>query len=163
MTVDWTKPIEAVEKATGRVVPMTFYKTRKAGSIGGNYPLNDDYYTTEAPCNATSNSGWNADGSDHCGCNAWFIRNVEPQSRTFANDHRDNPELHKLYVGWALDILETVSDSIARLDDFSNWNASQFAAELRKTRAKLVKEDAAFFEAAAISYAGRDWLDAVEE
>lgn len=70
--IDWTKPIEAVEKATGRVVPMTFRNKR------------DDrtYNTTDAPDGYTSNAQWYPDGRNWCSRNAWFVRNVEtPQSR----------------------------------------------------------------------------------
>ena len=155
MAVDWTKPIEAYNTKTEQVIPLTFDRFDESdgqpiATPNPGSPDEDDTFCLFM------------DGTDWFG-GPWIARNVAAQGRTFAIDHRDNTELHKLYVGWAIDILETVSDTIARLDDFSNWNASQFATELRKTRAKLVKEDAAFFEAAAISYAGRAWLDAVEE
>lgn len=155
MAVDWTKPIEAVEKETGRVVSMTFKEFDT-----DSQPLTED---DPRFMNGIRHGCWRMDGSDWFGGDIWSVRNVKPQGRTFSQDWREsNPELHQLYVNTALDILETVGDALVRLDDFSNWNASQFATELRKTRAKLVKEDAAFFEAAALSYAGKDWVDAVE-
>jgi len=154
MAVDWTKPIEAVNRETDEVIPMEFAR----------FDTSDKQPMTVLDVDGTEDGCWKMNGAAYFDYQSdWSIRNVAAQGRTFAIDHRDNTELHKLYVERALDILETVSDSIARLDDYSNWNASQFATELRKTRAKLVKEDAAFFEAAAISYAGRDWLDAEKE
>lgn len=68
--VDWMKPIEAVEKATGRVVPMEFLET---DAEHFDPPL---YLTTESPAH-NSNIYWRKDGRDNCSIDAWFIRNVE--------------------------------------------------------------------------------------
>lgn len=70
--IDITKPLEAVHKETGRVVPMTF--ASRCTLSGARFE--GGFYTTEAPCNSTSNSGWFADGTDMCSHNKWFIRNV---------------------------------------------------------------------------------------
>lgn len=68
--IDTSKPLEAVCKSTGRVVPME-YKCR--GTLFGKPVL----YTKKAPCPGTSNGTWHADGSDYFHHDAWYIRNVE--------------------------------------------------------------------------------------
>jgi len=67
--VDWAKPIEAVEKATGRVVPMKFSETVDMGRTGTMHT------TSESPA-GNSNNNWYPDGRDWCSNDAWFIRNT---------------------------------------------------------------------------------------
>ena len=67
--VDWAKPIEAVEKATGRVVPMVFMEKNDTYF---DPPL---YLTTTSP-GGNSNIYWMVDGRDNCSNDAWFIRNT---------------------------------------------------------------------------------------
>jgi len=69
MSVNWTKPIEAVEKATGRVVPMELLE-KDARNF--DPPL---YLTTHSP-GSNSNNYWKADGRDNCANDKWFIRNT---------------------------------------------------------------------------------------
>jgi hypothetical protein len=69
MSVDWTKPIEAVEKATGRVVPMEFWQKDDANF---DPPL---YLTKDSPA-GSSNIYWKVDGRDNCSREEWFIRNT---------------------------------------------------------------------------------------
>ena len=64
MTVDWSKPIEAVEKATGRVVPVTFLEQ-----------VGNTWHTHECPDPNTTNRYWKFDGADQCANKAWFVRN----------------------------------------------------------------------------------------
>lgn len=64
--IDTTKPLEAVNKQTGKVVPLTF-KGMWNGLI----------QTTTAPCDATSNELWRTDGTDRCFMNEWTLRNVD--------------------------------------------------------------------------------------
>lgn len=68
MAVDWTKPIEAVHRETGRVVPMELYRI-----VGESYTYAETY---AAPDPDTSNCKWNKDGSDCCSYQQWYIRNV---------------------------------------------------------------------------------------
>lgn len=68
--VDWGKPIEAVEKITGRVVPMEYLET---DAEHFDPPL---HLTTESPA-SNSNMYWKDDGKDNCRTDAWYIRNVE--------------------------------------------------------------------------------------
>lgn len=65
--IDLDKPIEAVRKSDGRVFPVTV--SSREGYDGG-------FYTKECPDSARTNCGWYADGSDMCGYNEWFVRNV---------------------------------------------------------------------------------------
>ncbi len=69
--IDITKPLEAVETATGRVVPLTFSRL----ASDPRYP--GQFYTTDAPCNSTSNTMWSLTGEDRCYAKKWTIRNVE--------------------------------------------------------------------------------------
>lgn len=65
-TVDWTKPIEAVRKSDGLVVPVTF--DTGPDNIG-------TYHTKECPNSAETNRNWQADGRDFCSQDKWFVRN----------------------------------------------------------------------------------------
>lgn len=67
--IDTTKPLEAVNKATGKVVPMEFASAEDSLTEGA-------FRTKKGPCNSTSNNTWYADGRDYCHHNQWFIRNV---------------------------------------------------------------------------------------
>jgi hypothetical protein len=77
----------------------------------------------------------------------------------FQRDWRtSNPKLHALYLGNALETLGIIQTAIEGLDELSTIHGSEAAASLRQVRAGWVKEDAAYFEAAAILYVGADWL-----
>lgn len=69
--VDWGKPIEAVEKITGRVVPMKYAATSHLSADDEAMVMTKE---TPAP---NSNNNWYMDGRDWCTNDAWFIRNVE--------------------------------------------------------------------------------------
>lgn len=66
-TVDWTKPIEAVRKSDGKVVPVTLESPE---------PDKQGFYTTvECPQPSETNRDWAADGKDRCHHKKWFVRN----------------------------------------------------------------------------------------
>lgn len=65
--VDWKKPLEAVRKTDGKVVPVT---------LRGGPDYNGHYTTYECPNEAETNTLWYADGADRCSRNLWFIRNA---------------------------------------------------------------------------------------
>jgi len=69
--LDLSKPLEAVEKATGRVVPVTF-----GGRGTRHYGLNTEtaFHTKESPADDT-NDNWYLDGRDYCYQDKWLIRN----------------------------------------------------------------------------------------
>lgn len=67
--INLNKPLEAVHKTTGRIVPMTF-------SSSENLLRRGVFYTERGPCPETSNNAWYLDGRDYCHRNEWFIRNV---------------------------------------------------------------------------------------
>jgi len=69
MSVDWTKPIEAVEKATGRVVSVAV--TGHVWEFNGK-----SVHGTNCPDDETTNGDWYEDGSDYCKLGKWFIRNT---------------------------------------------------------------------------------------
>lgn len=62
--IDWTKPIEAVRKADGKVVQMVF-----------DTAIRGTHYTEEAPDSNETNCAWNMDGTDCCMQKKWYIRN----------------------------------------------------------------------------------------
>lgn len=68
--IDVERPLEAVHKATGGIVPMEFAAMAPDLADGA-------FYTMEAPCPETSNSAWAADGEDWCNHKQWIIRNVK--------------------------------------------------------------------------------------
>jgi len=82
--IDVTKPLEAVEIATGRVVPMEFSMM--------DLLYDDLFYTEASPCPATSNSAWNLDGTDRCHVKQWLIRNVALAPRQMIREDIYLPE-----------------------------------------------------------------------
>jgi hypothetical protein len=74
--------------------------------------------------------------------------------RTFEKDHRDNPGLHNLYVGYAYEALVAAQEAVDALEDMSRWPASDWAHALREKMKASCVEDAAFFEAAALLQMG---------
>lgn len=68
-SIDWNAPLEAVKIGTDIVVPVTFASEDR---------LTNRFYTNECPDPDTTNSAWNADGSDYCCEKQWFVRNVQP-------------------------------------------------------------------------------------
>jgi len=70
MSVDWSKPIEAVEKATDRVVTVSY--DGREWSESYNCFM---YFTNEVPASDTTNEYWHEDGRDWCVSNKWFVRN----------------------------------------------------------------------------------------
>ena len=152
--IDTSKPMEAVRKSDGKTVPVTLDR------MGGYHGDEDDgrFLTKECPDGSETNELWNADGSDFCYYDKWFVRNVASTGRTFMIDHRDNAKLHELYLGYATETLEVLDNAIREFDEHSRVNSGMIAGTLRKERARLVFEDAAYFEAAAISHVGADWF-----
>jgi hypothetical protein len=69
--VDWTKPIEAVRKSDGRVVPVTVKPGGPERMLGAMI-----YRTFEIPDDDDTNQNWHADGRDFCCLKKWYIRNV---------------------------------------------------------------------------------------
>ncbi len=65
-----------------------------------------------------------------------------------------NPGLHNLYVGWAMMHLDTINDTIEELDNYSNTSLFGVTNAMRAERAKLIKGDAAYRDAAARLMAG---------
>lgn len=68
------------------------------------------------------------------------------------NCSEENPELHLLYVRWAMHHLTVVDNAVKELYDFSNINTSFLANTLLEAMQKLVKEDAAYRDAAALLF-----------
>lgn len=73
----------------------------------------------------------------------------------FKQDFRQsNPKLHKLYVRWAYETLSVANDAAQQLFDMNKVDASIIAGDINKHIRNLVKENAAYAEAAAMLYAG---------
>lgn len=68
--VDWDKPIEAVRKSDGKVVPVTVDRKRSWFASGL-------FFTNESPSPICDVSQWLKDGAAEKGA-GWFIRNVQP-------------------------------------------------------------------------------------
>lgn len=71
--IDMNRPVEAVRKSDGKVVPLGMPTATTAGN--GDVPR---FRTKKGPCPNTSNDLWYIDGRDYCHHNAWTIRNVNP-------------------------------------------------------------------------------------
>lgn len=74
--------------------------------------------------------------------------------RKFDRDNRDNAGLHNLYVRGAYEDLQIVRECLDRLNERSRVPASIMAAALHTAMQKEINEDAAFFEAAGLLFAG---------
>lgn len=59
-----------------------------------------------------------------------------------------NPNLHRLYVSYAQEELMLYDEMIRNLNEFSRVNPSIMAGLIHQERANLIKEDAAYREAA---------------
>lgn len=70
MIIDVKRPLEAVHKTTGKIVPMKFKKMLH-GALDGAFT------TVASPCTSTSNNTWSVDGEDWCSHKEWIIRNVK--------------------------------------------------------------------------------------
>jgi hypothetical protein len=72
----------------------------------------------------------------------------EYQKPEFEDDHRkSNPKLHMLYVKWACKHLTIIDGCIKKMNRESNCNMHDPIEALRNARAKLIKENAAYFDA----------------
>jgi hypothetical protein len=70
------------------------------------------------------------------------------KANKFKDDQRKkNPGLHLLYVEWAIAHLKALDDCISKLEAFSNLNMLDSIVALGKERAKLVRDNAAYFDA----------------
>lgn len=70
----------------------------------------------------------------------------------FHIDHRENAKLHALYVGYAYEELKILRDCCEELSDLSRVTASITAGAIMEQVQRLIQEDAAFFEAAALLF-----------
>lgn len=71
--IDLSRPVEAVCKRTGRVVPLGMAKPYRPSYAE---PGERFIQTTRSPCQFTSNETWYDDGRDYCHLDAWTLRNV---------------------------------------------------------------------------------------
>jgi hypothetical protein len=71
--IDLSRPVEAVCKRTGRVVPLGMAKPYRASYVKPGERL---IKTTRSPCQTTGNETWYDDGRDYCHRDAWTLRNV---------------------------------------------------------------------------------------
>jgi hypothetical protein len=69
--IDMNRPVEAVRKSDGKVVPLGMPKptTMGVGAVAR-------FATEKGPCQSTSNELWYMDGRDYCYRKEWTIRNV---------------------------------------------------------------------------------------
>lgn len=72
----------------------------------------------------------------------------------FQIDHRKNKRLHKLYIGYALQQIPIIEAFITEMQDMSNVDASIIAGAVDECYRNNIKNDAAWFEAAALYRAG---------
>jgi len=66
----------------------------------------------------------------------------------------DNPQLHALYVRWAMHHLTTINEFLEEIDEYANSNLGELYQSVHALRAKLIKEDPAYRDAAANLMAG---------
>lgn len=75
--------------------------------------------------------------------------------RAFDCDHRaDNPALHNLYVEGAYEDLAIVREALDRMNERSRVPMTLMAGALHEAMQREVARDAAYFEAAALLFAG---------
>jgi len=78
----------------------------------------------------------------------------QAQVRTFKCDERNNPELHNLHVCGAYGDLKIVQQALRELEERGRVPASVMAGALHAAMVKEIENDAAYFEAAALLFAG---------
>lgn len=75
--------------------------------------------------------------------------------RTFVNDWRvKNPALHNYHVRGAYEDLKIIEEAARTLEARARVPCSAVAAALRQAMREEIEQDAAFFEAAALLFAG---------
>lgn len=68
--------------------------------------------------------------------------------QVFKQDHsKDNVGLHALYVRWAIQHILIIDKAIKSFEDESNLNFLDIIINSRKSRTKLIIENAAYYEA----------------
>lgn len=127
MTIDWSKPLEAVKIGTDIVVPVTLAPYRLGQIV--------DRYTNECPDDATTNKGWFEDGTDWCAGNGWRIRNRQPAT----------PAISAEVVGRMVDLVRRMAATEAYAD--TGW-----AIDARSIAALLPVEDGDLVEARRIAF-----------
>lgn len=96
-------------------------------------------------------------GRTHCGQHIREGVEAKPveKIRAFTNDFRQsNPKLHNFYVRGAYEDLRLAREVIEALNSRSRVPAGAMAAALRQAMVAEIEQDAAFFEAAALLFAG---------
>ena len=66
----------------------------------------------------------------------------------------ENPGLHTLYVGWAMQTLEVLNETIAAFESHSRHPSSELQNDLYMRRRQYILTDTAFRDAAALLAAG---------
>lgn len=66
----------------------------------------------------------------------------------------EKPKLHKLYVGYAYEVLQIAQEACRQLESLSQVHASVMAGALREKITEFCTEDRAYFDAAAMLFAG---------
>lgn len=83
--------------------------------------------------------------------------------RTFHTDHRaTNPKLHNYYVREAYLDLKLARDAAGTLEDRARVSCTAMAGALRQAMREEIEDNAAFFEAAALLFAGLEPSKEVE-
>lgn len=73
--------------------------------------------------------------------------------RQFKVDHRNNEKLHALYVSWAYETLMEGKEFVEAMYDRAQFSSSILGSAVAREMQKLILEDSAFFEAAALLFA----------
>lgn len=92
---------------------------------------------------------------------------VEPPApetvhKEFQVDHRSNPKLHALHVGWARETIRETKRVCKSLWDQGRLQPSSIASAAWDEMVRTIKTDAAWFEAAALEFCNPDEIFVVD-
>jgi hypothetical protein len=77
-----------------------------------------------------------------------MVDKVTEPGKNFLIDHsRSNPDLHRLHVIWAQDVVATVNQAVEDLMSFSQIQPSIIGSALQEAFAKIVLTEASYQEA----------------
>lgn len=80
-----------------------------------------------------------------------MAKGVKMAKEAFKQDFRkENPGLHLLYVKWGVTHLQAIRECLEKLASFSNGNLLDAMNALDREQVKLIRENAAYADAAEI-------------
>lgn len=157
-TPAWTtavQDIQAIRRFLTAMLPGTTYIANKDKSVTHEGDIDPEslnrskVFIDGRPYNLSITTSWRTPKDDPT------PRVSQPQPTEplkFSIDHRSNPKLHQLYVGHARSAIRTTREFCEAMWGRSRWPDSDIASTAWAAVAQHCREDAAWFEAAALEF-----------